>query len=162
MGIKWKRHGLPNLPNLKNIRHFVNFHRNFLNLFLVKQIMKFFHLIIAFGSNSFCYDASTKNMDDHFQRPLWPFFISFSRLALMLEHDHWCQLSPKNFWEVLMKIEGIQALYPMGWINPLPPIFLELSVSWQRVDTEPYILGELRDNTASVGWRKTIYSTWYT
>ena len=102
---------------MKKIRHFVNFHQNFMKFLLVKYLRNW----VLFSFNHFFFDSIffwlgcvVRKMDDHLQRPLWPFFIILSKLATILENEDWYQLSTIFFWKVLMKIEGIQALSMRG------------------------------------------------
>ena len=60
-------------------------------------------------------------MDDLFQRPLGPISIILNFPKNFLIKADIKQLSPKKIWEVLMKIEGIQALSVLGGQNPPPP-----------------------------------------
>ena len=55
-------------------------------------------------------------MDDLFQRPLEPIFI----ILKILVKAEIKQLSPKKIWEVLIKIEGLQAISAPNGQN-LPP-----------------------------------------
>ena len=67
----------------------------------------FFHKIKALESILFWLGCNVWKMDDLFQRPLWPISIIWWKLTTNSFHQ-------KKIWEVLMKIEGIQAISILG------------------------------------------------
>ena len=106
--------------NEKNVRRFFNFHQNFLNSFLVKDLTNrpFFPLFVSFWEHTFLLGCNVWKMDDLFQRPLGPnnFNLNFSKKCWWKLTSH--SFHQKNIWEVLIKIEGIQAIPASdGWIH---------------------------------------------
>ena len=71
----------------KNARHFFNFHQNFLNFFLVKDLTNrlLLSLFVSFWEHTFLLGCDAWKMDDHFQRPLAPISMipNFSKKFLV-------------------------------------------------------------------------------
>ena len=105
-------HVVQNWPNLEKHRPFLQFSSKLSDFFWWKiwQIVFFFLCSLAFGSILFWLGYDAWKMDDLFQRPLGPISIILNFSKKILVKAEIPQLSSKKIWEVLMKIEGIQAI----------------------------------------------------
>ena len=136
---------LQNWPNSEKPHPFFQFSSKLLDCFWLKDLTNhlLFPVIVSFVSILFLLGYVNWKMDALFQSPLGPISIilNFSKKNL------WKLTPNKNFWEVLMKIEGIQAISVPSGQNPPPPPpqFLGLRVNYYIVIANLLEIGFLYD-----------------